>query len=170
MTDYSSRPGQAAISPLQLPSSISGIRLGRPILLLFLHPQCSCGRATLSELARIDSETHDLIDIRVFFYQPADQSHEWVETDIWRQASEISDNVMISTIADNGLREFGTLTSGQVLLYNARGGLVFSGGITPGRGHEGDNQGEESIKSFLKSGRTDVPETLVYGCSLYTAD
>ena len=48
------------------------------------------------------------------------------------------------------------ITSGQTLLYDTKGHLVFSGGITGGRGHEGDNTGRESIEKYLQTGKTIV--------------
>ena len=43
-------------------------------------------------------------------------------------------------------RRFGAETSGQTLLYDARGALAFSGGITGARGHAGDNAGRASLR------------------------
>ena len=42
-------------------------------------------------------------------------------------------------------RRFGVATSGHVLLYDTRGDLIFSGGITPGRGEQGDNAGPGGV-------------------------
>ena len=170
MTDYSSRPGQSAISPGHIPTSIFGaFRTSRPTLLIFLHPQCPCSRATIAELARITADNPGLAEFRVFFYQPSGQPREWAAMGLWHTAMENPD-VKVSAISVEQLKEFDAVTSGQALLYDAKGDLVFSGGITPGRGHEGDNAGRESIDSYLKTGKTTVSETLVFGCSLSTAD
>lgn len=168
MTDNASRPGTAAISSGHLPIDDFGAR-DRAKLLIFLHPQCSCGRATIAELARITANDPGAMDIRVFFYQPSDQPLEWVQTDIWHQALADPD-VVVSVIDDQQLKVFGAVTSGQAMLYDKNGNLVFSGGITPGRGHEGENQGRESIEKFLQTGKTDLPEAFVFGCSLSAAD
>ncbi len=46
-------------------------------------------------------------------------------------------------------RHFGAATSGQTLLYDERGTLVFSGGITGARAHAGDNVGRQSLVALL---------------------
>ncbi len=61
---------------------------------------------------------------------------------------------------------FGVKGSGHVLLYQPSGRLVFSGGITPSRGHEGDNPGRAAVISLVLQGRSPVNRTPVYGCPL----
>ena len=61
---------------------------------------------------------------------------------------------------------FGAFTSGQVFLYGTSGELLFSGGITGSRGHEGDNAGRDAVESLLD--RRNAPaHTPVFGCSLF---
>ena len=60
-------------------------------------------------------------------------------------------------------------TSGQTLLYDRRGSLIFSGGITSARGHRGANAGEAALVSLLASGRADRNATSVFGCPLFGA-
>ena len=57
-------------------------------------------------------------------------------------------------------------TSGQTLLFDRDGDLIFSGGITGGRGHSGDNAGRDAIVSLVESGESTLDETPVFGCSL----
>jgi hypothetical protein len=63
-------------------------------------------------------------------------------------------------------RRFGALTSGQVVVYDADGRLRFSGGITPARGHAGDNAGRSAIIALLEGASSASVETPVFGCSL----
>ena len=72
------------------------------------------------------------------------------------------------------LHVLGTLlppTSGQVLLYQPSGRLAFSGGITPARGHSGDNPGSDAVLSLVRreARQADgVPVTCrVFGCPLF---
>ena len=62
---------------------------------------------------------------------------------------------------------FGVETSGQTLLYDRSGALVFSGGITGSRGHAGENAGELALISLLTNGRSDRRATSVFGCPLF---
>jgi hypothetical protein len=52
------------------------------------------------------------------------------------------------------------------MVYDRSGALRFSGGITDGRGHEGDNAGLFSVLDLVRSGKSAVAATPVYGCSL----
>ena len=64
-------------------------------------------------------------------------------------------------------RRFGSSASGQVLLYNPQGKLLFSGGITASRGHSGDNDGRTAIVALLTQGQAAKDETPVFGCQLF---
>ena len=63
---------------------------------------------------------------------------------------------------------FGAATSGQTFLYDARGGLLFSGGITGARAHAGDNAGRSAVVTLLNgTGGPAAPRTSVFGCPLF---
>jgi hypothetical protein len=103
----------------------------------------------MGELSRIATRCADLVDIHVVLYAPSDVSPEWSETDLWRSATNIP-HVRVSS--DKGgvvCERFCVETSGHVLLYDADGQVVFSGGITGSRGHAGDNNGRTLIELFL---------------------
>jgi hypothetical protein len=63
-------------------------------------------------------------------------------------------------------RHFQAFTSGQTLLYSSEGELLFSGGITIARGHEGDNSGRLAIESLLANSAAEVRQTPVFGCPI----
>ena len=165
VTDYVSRPGRSAIAPVNLELTSPTAAVNLPKLLVFLHPHCPCSCATLAGLSRLNARNTGLVDVSVFFYQPSDQSREWVETDLWHRVSVIP-NLSVAAITEAEIQKFGAITSGQTLLYDTRQQIVFSGGITGGRGHEGDNAGLESIERFLRTGETAVSQTPVFGCIL----
>ena len=61
---------------------------------------------------------------------------------------------------------FGAVTSGQTLLYDVSGRLLFNGGITAARGHAGTNDGRDAVLSLLANGSSLRHTTRVFGCSL----
>ncbi len=164
---YTYAPGVAAIAPQRWPES-TGIarRAGHSTLLMFAHPQCPCSRASVAELDRILARAQDApVDPYVLFVAPASAPDSWTESELWREAAAIPG---VRVVRDGDAVEtnrFGAATSGQVLLYDAAGQLVFRGGITPGRGHQGDGAAADELVNLLRgSGR---PATAaVYGCSL----
>jgi hypothetical protein len=137
----------------------------RDTLLLFAHPQCACTRATISELAGLMAHYGDRLDAWVLFDAPAGAGAEFTRTDLWSSAERIAG---VHVLRDEGGAEaarFGISTSGTVALYRA-GKLLFHGGITPARGHEGNSFGRERIVSLLTTGKADRAEAPVFGCAL----
>ena len=99
---------------------------------------------------------------------PPGLDSSWAKTDLWHSASSIPGVRVFMDHDGAEARRFGVATSGQALLYDAQGRLQFAGGITPGRGHAGDNAGSEAIVSRVKlhsAGRSDTP---VFGCAFAT--
>jgi hypothetical protein len=166
---YADTPGPAATPKIAWPHGASVVRDPRgPVLLLFLHPQCPCSRATLGELARLVADTPAPAAIHAFVYRPADAEAGWERTDLWDTASAIRGVHVMTDVGGAQARVFGAVVSGQTLLYSATGSLLFSGGITGARGHEGDNAGRTALTSIL-SGRTSAAiRTPVFGCYLYS--
>ena len=53
-----------------------------------------------------------------------------------------------------------------MLLFSPQGRLLFAGGITPARGHEGDNGGKEAFEYMLEHPNAKTLSFPVYGCGL----
>lgn len=140
--------------------------LGTEKLLVFVHPQCPCSRATLSELENLVTYVNPHTQIRVFFFKPKKRNLEWVKAELWNQAKGISGINL--EIDEDGIQaqRYGALTSGQTLLYTNKGQLIFSGGITISRGHVGENPGAEAIKLYFRSPYQTLIQTPLFGCSI----
>jgi hypothetical protein len=113
------------------------------------------------------AHAQELVDVHVLFVRPRAFAKNWEQTDLWNGAAKIP-GVKIMTDEDGfeaGL--FGSLTSGQAMLYDTNSRLVFSGGITASRGHAGDNEGRSAILSQLKTGTAATEQTAVFGCPLF---
>jgi hypothetical protein len=63
-------------------------------------------------------------------------------------------------------RRFRAETSGDALLYDEHGRLLFSGGITVARGHAGDNAGLGAIEALVRGDTNVRRQTPVFGCAL----
>lgn len=160
-------PGKSALAPSDWPRG-SRLQLDpqQPTLIMFAHPQCPCTRASLGELALLMAHHTGRVKAYVLFYQPAEQSEEWVQTDQWRSAAEIAGVTVLADYEGHETRRFQAMTSGQTLLFDTHGQLIFSGGITMARGHAGDNAGRSAIEEYLSSGKIPVPQTPVFGCAI----
>jgi len=169
--NHASAPGAPASAPAHWPTDSAIERVpGRPTLVVLAHPKCACTRATLDELARLLAHVPERVSAHVLFAQPEGVGEEWSRSDLWAQANAIAG---VEAALDPGGAEagrFGAATSGQVLLYDAAGELRFSGGITSGRGHEGDNAGRAAIRDILLAGASSASESAVFGCPLRSED
>lgn len=162
---YTNTPGRAAEAPATWPAELPLARAsGRDTLVMLAHPRCPCTRASLSELARLMARIGEHADAVVLFVDP--MAEGWEHTDLWRQAEAIPGVRVLTDRGGEISSRFGAYTSGQTLLYDASGALVFAGGITAARGHEGDNQGRLAIAGILNGEETPAASSNVFGCAL----
>jgi hypothetical protein len=148
------------------PNTTIPLALDKPTLLLFVHPYCPCSRASLHELDGLLVDTQKKLSVVVIFTIPPGLPAGWEQGDLWKSATAMPG---IRVLQDQGGVEalrFGVKGSGHTLLYAPSGQLLFSGGITPSRGHEGDNLGRSAIVDFVLNGHSLVSRTPVFGCSL----
>lgn len=164
---YANSPGAAGMPPKLWPASS---RISRPTdratLVMLAHPHCPCTRATIRELELLMARSHGLVKTYILFLKPTGFSDHWVKTDLWQTADTIPDVTVIEDPDGIEAARFGAATSGQAILYDAEGNLLFNGGITGSRGHSGDNAGRNAVVSLLndKSARNQTP---VFGCPLF---
>lgn len=166
---YSSTPSRLADPPATWPSTLPLRRDPSRATLVFLaHPRCPCTRASLAELARLMPLIAERSSVYVLFLDPA--GAQWRGTDIWALAEAIP-GVDVRVDPGGQISEaLGVYTSGQVLLYDQDGDIVFNGGITPGRGHEGNNAGSQALAAIL-SGHPQPPKANpVFGCDLHNPE
>jgi hypothetical protein len=169
--DFENRPGVAAHPPAQWPSdSRLEPATDRPTLVMLAHPRCSCTRASIGELAVLMAQASVRPQAYVLFLKPAHFAHDWEKSPLWHSAAAIPNVTVVRD--DDGLEahRFGAATSGQSLLYDVNGRLLFSGGITGSRGHAGDNAGRTAILALLHRETSGRNDTFVFGCSLFTSD
>jgi hypothetical protein len=164
---YANTPGQMLAAPIQWPSD-SPIKPLKALarLVIFIHPHCPCSRATIRELAIIMANCRGRVQARVLFIAPSSFDTGWVKTDLWRSAEGIPGVIPLEDHDGTEARRFGATTSGQTMLYDERGNLLFQGGITISRGHEGPNDGVDAIISFVMRGSGRRTSSRVFGCSL----
>ena len=166
---YANQAGASAtIAPATIaPAAATSQRPFR--LLMFAHPHCPCTAASLQELARLMSGIASDVDATVYFYRPSEAEEDWAAGRLWHAAAAIP-GVQVRVDPDGAeAMRFGSTTSGEVLLYDASGGLRFQGGITPARGHEGDNLGKSTVTSIVRGELTHVGHSPVFGCAIHSS-
>jgi hypothetical protein len=140
---------------------------------MFAHPKCPCTRASLSLLqellGRAGSES---VSANVVFMSPARGGDDWQDSHTWRTAKAIPGLALANDRGGAEAARFGVQTSGHTLLFDARGALLFSGGLTASRGHEGESLAFDHLLALLKRDSTpsSAPAAPVFGCALSTND
>jgi hypothetical protein len=168
---YENTPGKAATSGRRWPAETQLARSpGQPTLILLAHPQCTCTGASLAELAEVLGRTRNPPRTYVLFLKPSQFFDGWEKTELWRTASSLPNVTVLRDDDGEEARRFGAVTSGQTLMYDADGELVFSGGITGAHGHAGDNAGRAALIALLDRKPPDRRATSVFGCSLISRE
>lgn len=156
--------GEVGTTPASWPanSRLPATRPGASRVVMFLHPQCPCSRASLHELAAVVEAVGDRADVSIVFQRPDGVAPDWVETDRWNRAKAIPGAAVLTDRGDE-LARFGAKTSGHTVVYDPSGRLVFAGGITGGRAHEGVNVGRNQVIARVLGATTPVTHA-VFGC------
>ena len=123
--------------------------------------------ATLTELQKLMAHTGSKMYVHIIFWQPLNHNDRFLDTKLVNAAKELP-QVKITNDEGGALaKQFGVKTSGTALLYHSNGRLLFNGGITESRAHEGDNEGAATIYQIVKNCiANDVKSSPVFGCSL----
>lgn len=139
----------------------------KPALLVFLHPMCPCSRATLDELNGILPRVPKtaLPEIHLIFVRSI-KNPDWNGGDLWERARGIPNAIRRWDDGGRIASRFRARTSGATLLYGVNRNLLFEGGITASRGHEGDNLGAERLQAALETGRREANLSQLFGCAL----
>jgi hypothetical protein len=168
---YEYTPGIANKPDTQWPND-SQIPLSkeRSTLVMFAHPQCSCTRASIAELGRLIAHCKIQPKSYLLFISPKSMPFGWEKTDLWHSAQTIPGVTVLSDIDGIEAHRFNSVTSGQTMIYDTKGKLIFSGGITGSRGQEGDNLGLNSAILALQAHLEKNQTTSVFGCSLVSSN
>ena len=164
---YNHRPGEAAVAPAAWPAGTHIPKTADYTLVMLAHPKCPCTRATVEELSKLIAHTHGRLKAFVLFVRPLGVPADWNQTDLWQSASAIPGVTVLND--DDGIEAklFDAHVSGQVMVYDPNGKLVFQGGITESRGQIGDNAGRDAIETRVNKGTSEREQTVVFGCPLF---
>ncbi|MDB4942174.1 MAG: hypothetical protein JWP97_1708 [Labilithrix sp.] len=168
---HAGTPGHVAAAPARFPAtSTLPLEAAVPTLVVFAHPRCACTRATLHELEWIVTRTRGHVRTYVVFARPPGAGADWQSTTLHAAAKAMDGVTVIDDDGDALAHAFGATSSGQVVLYAPSGELLFSGGITLGRGHEGANAGRDAVLAAISRGSAATLASVVFGCALDTPE
>jgi hypothetical protein len=164
---YENSPGTVGATPKTWPGDSRVQRSpDLPTLLMMVHPHCPSSRASVIELSLLLAQVQGRVNANVLFVRPLGVPENWEKSELWASVAKMA-GVKLSVDHDGiEASRFGSNTSGHVMLYDTKGQLLFSGGITPLRGHSGDSDGRTAMVALLIQGRAAKDQTPVFGCPL----
>jgi hypothetical protein len=167
---YSTTAGAAGTTPTSWPidSAIAPAADGFTVV-MFLHPHCTCSRASLRELADAVAHADAPHRIVLAFTDAAGDPTGGVS---WSLGERVRDATRWIDRGGIEATRFGAVTSGFVVVYDPRGALRFAGGITGSRGEVGDNIGRRQLAAILAGGGSDdaTARHAVFGCAIGDAE
>jgi hypothetical protein len=164
---YKFTPQPIVEAPVAWPEE-AGMSLAndRPTLVMFLHPACPCSKATLAELERLKAQMDTPCVLHLVMVLSKEYADNWQDTPLQRQAAALRKVNVIQDWDGRIADAFSASTSGETYLYSPQGALLYHGGLTNGRGHEGFASGQEQILSALQTLSPQNQGDKVYGCRL----
>src|SRR5690606_30657808 len=131
-------------------------------------PRCPCTAASISELDRFLSRTGPRFASTVVFVVPPAVEEDWADTANVDAAGRLPYTEV--RLDDGRLAEtFGAKTSGAAFVFDTDGALLFHGGLTASRGHEGLSAGIDALGAIASGRRPAAPNCPVFGCRLFSA-
>jgi hypothetical protein len=167
---YDNTPGAIADAPASWPAESALTRdPAAPTLVMLAHPRCDCTRASLGELEELLARVKVKPRTFVVFIKPGGVGSGWEQSGTWERAQQIPGVTVVRDDDGAEARRFGVHTSGQTLLYDAGGQLLYSGGTTGSRGKSGDNAGRADLVALVDGARRPRATRPVFGCPLFSS-
>lgn len=170
---YKMKPGPSeTAAPAAWPADVPLARKpGRATLVMLAHPKCPCTKASMTELAVLMARVGRSTDAYVLFVVPNGAEDGFEKGETWAQAAAIPGVQIVADAKGAIAAKFGATVSGHTVAYDAAGHLAYSGGITPSRGHAGENEGRWQIVARIEhAGGTAAGRGPTYGCELFDGD
>lgn len=169
LTAYSLRPGPNGPALASWPKDAKVSRpAGASSLIMFVHPQCPCTRASVAELDRLVSAFPSRINATVVFLRPSDRPEDWVKSDLWESVLRIPGAQPREDVDGRESTRFGVKTSGETVLFDPDGNEIFRGGLTSSRGHEGASDGTNALRRYFNGEGMPIRTASTYGCALFS--
>jgi hypothetical protein len=167
LLNHSSTPGERAALPVRWPAGLPfQPQSDGPTLIVCLHPHCPCSRATMGELARLLTRQANHVNTYLLLDTPTAAPDRAALVRLWDQVRHIPAVIVMPDPNGSYAKLLGARTSGQVFVFDSSGRGMFSGGITPARGHMGDSAGGDAVARLLSGRESDRQGAPVFGCPL----
>lgn len=164
--EFQTGADESVIAASSWPAGSPILAAPQPTLVMMAHPYCACTEASLEELKVIMDRAKGRLRAYVLFLRAKGTKDDWSRTRYWDKAVAIPGVTVLEDLAGAEAKRFGVSVSGETVLFDARGVTQFHGGITPTRGHSGDNKGRQRVLAVLEGTASDPGQHAAYGCPI----
>jgi hypothetical protein len=134
-------------------------------LVVALHPNCNCAKATIGELVKMYNRVPDELKITVLAFTSEGDTNAWKHTALLSPFTRIPARI-IADLNGRTARRLGITTSGQAQLLSPNGKVLYNGGITGACGLNGKNPGEDMVMQIVYGSGFHTENFPAYGCAL----
>jgi hypothetical protein len=134
-------------------------------LVIALHPDCNCAKATIGELVKMYNRVPEELKIIILAFTPEDDTNAWKHTALLSPLNRINARI-IPDLNGEKARKVGITTSGQAQLLSPNGKVLYNGGITAACGRNGKNPGEDMVMQIVYGSGFHTENFPAYGCAL----
>lgn len=164
---YDSAPEAVNAIKGDFPSgSIIHLNSATPTVVLFVHPACPCTQASVHQLAEAQAQASRKANIYILIAKPAGHSFAKEAKEMRKLAEQVQGAQVLDDVDCKEAVRFQATVSGQCFVYDPKGKLTFSGGLTRARGHYGTSLGSDTVLALLNGQPTTVRNAPVFGCYL----
>lgn len=136
-------------------------------IVLYVHPHCPCSRAGVRALDELIREPGSAgWSVRIVFLLPPGMVEEWARGPLWDAAAAVPTATLSCEPAEQSARTANAVVSGHTVVFDGSGSVAFVGGLTPGRGRNGDSPGLAAVRAILHGSDPAVRSAPVFGCPL----
>lgn len=142
------------------------------MLVVALHPECPCSRATVEAIDRLVAERPDRMAVHGIFLDTAAGGGRPEASGLWARLGRVPGATVHKDVPGGWCGGDGFRTSGEAILYGPDGDVRFHGGLTIARGHQGPSRGYAAVLAAIDGSTRagEITRTPVFGCSLSDPD
>lgn len=160
-------PGASAATGNSWPSNASMVLSEQTgTVIMFVHPHCPCTRASLAKLDSALAACAQKPRVYVVVSPIERDASKTLASANYRRAEQITGAVCIIDDDRRAQARFGAATSGQVVYFDSRGDLKFSGGLTAERGGMAPGGVEQQFVAAVRDTAPSLVLAPVFGCPL----
>ncbi|HEY9787355.1 MAG TPA: hypothetical protein V6D17_18340 [Candidatus Obscuribacterales bacterium] len=139
---------------------------GSPNMVMFVHPDCPAATASVTQLQQLMERSRSKICANVVVELGEASESAWMRSSLHKALVSAKSLKFIQDFEGHECALFGPTHSGQLLIYDGRGVLRFSGGIIQQGGKHHFNRNAERARYVLTTAHPEYVETSNFGTLL----